>query len=325
MSPSNPQPSHRCLPRTFAGKNGLPLAIHRLPDDAGQRLIDMYLAFQPRNSFQGLPPIKDEVCVRWVRDILINGIHLIAIQGDCPNFRGHRGEAVVDENETVPFGSTSRSAGLPPAQEKAGVAPRSAPSHSDAPCHSERSEESRLPPAIDPAGVPPALQFNPATISPALPEQQPIIGHAALFPVNPQKCELLVVVCPGFQNLGIGTELVRSCIDLAAELGFERIWLPVDATNVRARHVYRKCGFEYVSNQQGRELDMTCNVRLACSHVGVPIVGVAVALPPPEIAASSGRQCNCHPNATHDLHGPAPRVPAPCFSFPEVPHTVVGR
>jgi hypothetical protein len=23
--------------------------------------------------------------------------------GDCPNFRGHRGEAVVDENGTVPF------------------------------------------------------------------------------------------------------------------------------------------------------------------------------------------------------------------------------
>ena len=115
---------------------------------------------------------------------------------------------------------------------------------------------------------------------------QPIVGHAALFPINDKKCEMLVVVCPGFQNLGIGTELVRSCIELADELGFERIWLPVDATNVRARHVYRKCGFEYVSNKQGRELDMSCDVR-------------------------SGRL-----QAIHDLHGPAPRVPAPCFHFP---------
>ena len=123
----------------------------------------------------------------------------------------------------------------------------------------------------------------------------PIVGHAALFPVNDKKCEMLVVVCPGFQNLGIGTELVRSCIDLAAELGFERIWLPVDATNVRARHVYRKCGFEYVSNKQGRELDMTCDVRSARS------------------------------TAIHDLHGPAPHVPAPCFSFPELPQVVVGK
>jgi RimJ/RimL family protein N-acetyltransferase len=187
MSPSAARTSHRCLPRAFLGKNGLPIELRRLPGDAGQRLIDMYLAYQPRNSFQGLPPIKDKVCVRWVRDILATGIHLVAVPKDEP----------------------------------------------------------------------------------------PLIGHAALFPVNAEKCEMLVVVCPGFQNLGIGTELVRSCVALAAELGLQQIWLPVDATNVRARHIYRKCGFEYVSTKQGRELDMICNVRSARSTVGV-----AVALPP---------------------------------------------
>ncbi len=41
--------------------------------------------------------------------------------GDCPNFRGHRGEAVVDENGTVPFGiSASKPSptfpGLPPGE-----------------------------------------------------------------------------------------------------------------------------------------------------------------------------------------------------------------
>jgi GNAT superfamily N-acetyltransferase len=162
----------RCLPRTFANKSGLPCKLQLLPAAAGGRLVDMYLAFQPRNCFQGLPPIKDAVCVKWVQDMLRTGINVIAHSG-----------------------------------------------------------------------------------------QKGIVGHTALFPINRQKCEMLVVVCPGFQNVGIGTELVRSCIDLADELGFERIWLPVDATNVRARHVYRKCGFEYVSNQQGREMDMACDVR----------------------------------------------------------------
>jgi N-acetylglutamate synthase-like GNAT family acetyltransferase len=224
----------------------LPIELRRLPHDDGQRLIDMYLAYQPRNSFQGLPPIKDEVCVRWVRDILATGIHLVAL----------------------------RSAGVPPAFRSAGE-------------------------------------------TPALQQQPPLIGHAALFPAGGEKCEMLVVVCPGFQNLGIGTELVRSCVDLAAELGFQQIWLPVDATNVRARHIYRKCGFEYVSTKQGRELDMTCDVRSARSPVGV-----AVALPPPQTAASSGRRCNCRPNtlSIHDLHGPALHVPVPNFSFPELPH-----
>ena len=182
------------------------------------RLIKMYLAFQPRNSFQGLPPLKDEVCVRWVRDMLATGIHVIA----CG----------------------SPSAGDPFAVTGSGRHARTA--------------------------------------------EQTIIGHCALFPVNDKKCEILVVVCPGFQNLGIGTELVRSCIVLADELGFERIWLPVDATNVRARHVYRKCGFEYVSDKQGHELDMTCDVR------------------------SRG------PRPVYDLHAPATHVPAPYFHFPSL-------
>jgi len=161
----------RCLPRRAAAKNGLSIEIRLLPENASQRLIDMYLAFQPRNCFQGLPPIKDAVCIRWVEDMLRTGIHVVALAADG------------------------------------------------------------------------------------------LVGHTALFPINPRKCEMLVVVCPGFQNVGIGTQLVRTCIDLADELGFQRVWLPVDATNVRARHVYRKCGFEYISNSQGREMDMACEVR----------------------------------------------------------------
>jgi N-acetylglutamate synthase-like GNAT family acetyltransferase len=230
MSQTTAAMSCSCLPRIFVGKNGLSIELHRLANDDGQRLIDMYLAYQPRNSFQGLPPIKDEVCIRWVREMLATGIHVIAIHStDASSAGGPTGEW---------------SAGLRPARENAGETP--------------------------------ALRE----------EKQTIIGHTALFPVNDKKCEMLVVVCPGFQNLGIGTELVRSCIELADELGFERIWLPVDATNVRARHVYRKCGFEYVSNKQGRELDMTCDVRLR------------------------------RMKTIRELHGPTPRVPMPRLRFP---------
>jgi RimJ/RimL family protein N-acetyltransferase len=162
----------RCLPRGFVSKSGLPCELQLLPTAAGHRLVEMYLAFQPRSCFQGLPPIKDAVCINWVYDMLRTGVSIIAVAGnDC------------------------------------------------------------------------------------------IVGHTALFPINQQKCEMLVVVCPGFQNIGVGTRLVQCCIDLADELGFQRIWLPVDATNVRARHVYRKCGFEYVSNTHGREMDMACEVR----------------------------------------------------------------
>ena len=90
----------------------------------------MYLAYQPRNSFQGLPPLRDEICVRWVQDMIRDGINIVVLDA-----------------------------------------------------HGQ------------------------------------IDGHTGLFPINTRKCELLVVVTPGRQNMGLGTELVRACIAAAAELG----------------------------------------------------------------------------------------------------------
>ncbi len=71
---------------------------------------------------------------------------------------------------------------------------------------------------------------------------------------------MLVVVWPRFQNIGIGTELTRCCVQMARKLGFEKLWLPVDCTNLRARHIYVKCGFEYTSTRESRELDMVCDL-----------------------------------------------------------------
>jgi N-acetylglutamate synthase-like GNAT family acetyltransferase len=109
-----------------------------------------------------------------------------------------------------------------------------------------------------------------------------IVGHTALFPINDRKCELLVVVWPQFQNIGIGTELTRGCVDMACELGFEQIWLPVDSTNLRARHIYAKCGFEYRSPEHSRELDMVCDLSrqwIAAEETGIAVesLGIPVA------------------------------------------------
>jgi len=118
-----------------------------------------------------------------------------------------------------------------------------------------------------------------------------LVGHAALFPIHQRKCEMLAVVCPGFQNIGIGTELVRSSIELAGELGYEQIWLEVEASNGRARHVYRKCGFEYASDRQGREMDMTYDVLRCRERSSVP-----------------------------DMDRPARQFPVPRFHFPALVH-----
>jgi CBS domain-containing protein len=90
--------------------------------------------------------------------------------------------------------------------------------------------------------------------------QDGIVGHAAIFPMDAGTCEMLVVVSPAFQNAGIGTELTRAVVQAAHATGFDRVWLDVDSTNVRARHVYKKCGFTYLSGQRGRELEMAVDL-----------------------------------------------------------------
>jgi len=172
MDPRGEDSTIRNLPQAFINKKGEPILLAALDDKRCQRLVEMYLAYQPRNSFQGLPPIKDEVCKKWVQSMISNGINLVALS----------------------FG-------------------------------------------------------------------EGVVGHAALFPVNDNVCEFLVVVSPPMQNTGIGTELTRCAIQLAYEIGFETIRLSVEATNVKARRVYKKCGFEYLSRGCSGELDMALDLK----------------------------------------------------------------
>jgi CBS domain-containing protein len=162
----------RSLPQAFINKKGEAILIHTLDDHLCRRLTDMYLAYEPRNSFQGLPPITDDACVKWVQHTIAHGINLVA------------------------------------------------------------------------------LSF-----------EEGLVAHGALFPVDDQICELLAVVSPAFQDIGIGTALTRASIELAHEIGFETIRLSVEVTNSRARHVYRKCGFDYLDQDQSGEVEMALDLR----------------------------------------------------------------
>lgn len=172
-------------PRAFISRNHEAILIRLLDDRLAPRLLEMYLNFQPRPCFQGLPPIKDEVCRKWVQGMIQDGINLVA------------------------------------------------------------------------------LSF-----------EQGVVGHTALFPIDDAVCEMLVVVSHVYQNTGIGTELVRCSTQLAYEVGFERVWLPVESTNVRARHVYKKCGFDYLPGKQARELEMALDLRRYRDAVSVPVESI---------------------------------------------------
>ena len=156
----------------FIDKRGNPVLIKPLSEKRHDQLEQMYLGYEPRGSFSGLPPIADKACIDWVQTMIHTGINLVAISFE-----------------------------------------------------------------------------------------EGIIGHTAAFPIDTKRCELFVVVVPGHQNTGIGTQLTRCVIQLAYELEFERIWLSVDHTNQIARHVYQKCGFEYITHSQVDELDMILDLR----------------------------------------------------------------
>ncbi|MHB8897121.1 MAG: GNAT family N-acetyltransferase [Thermoguttaceae bacterium] len=162
---------HR-LPQVFVNKTEEAILIRTLDDLCCQKLIDMYVAYEPKNSFQGLPPIQEKACVAWAQHMINSGINLVALS----------------------FG----------------------------------------------VGV---------------------VGHAALFPIDDHGCEMLIVISPSYQNTGIGTQLTRAIVQLAYEIGFDKVWLPVEARNARARHVYKKCGFEYLPNRDSRELEMAIDLQ----------------------------------------------------------------
>jgi RimJ/RimL family protein N-acetyltransferase len=156
------------MPRATMTARGCSIIVGLLEEPYHDELIDGYLAYQPKGCFQGLPPVRKEVCEAWVRQLIEGGVNLVAISG----INGR------------------------------------------------------------------------------------IVGHAAVLPEDLRDCELLVVVWQHYQNLGIGTELVQSSIDLCGQLGVERLALCVEAKNVRARHVYEKCGFQYLTHAMAGEVKM---------------------------------------------------------------------
>ena len=66
-------------PHAFISRADEPILVTTLNDKRCRQLIDMYLAYRPRNSFQGLPPITDEGCLKWAQHMIGHGVNLVAL------------------------------------------------------------------------------------------------------------------------------------------------------------------------------------------------------------------------------------------------------
>lgn len=78
--------------------------------------------------------------------------------------------------------------------------------------------------------------------------EERIVGHLQLFRIPDERrkgvTELFIYIHQDFQNLGLGTKMMKKAIELAKERGFHRIGLTVVADNLRAIKVYEKVGFK---------------------------------------------------------------------------------
>jgi len=78
--------------------------------------------------------------------------------------------------------------------------------------------------------------------------EQRIVGSASLK-FNPQeifrhKAELSASVHDDYQNMGLGTAMLKHLLGIARKKKLRKVWLLVNTDNDRAVNVYKKVGFE---------------------------------------------------------------------------------
>ena len=97
-----------------------------------------------------------------------------------------------------------------------------------------------------------------------------IIGSASLSfystEANRHKAELGITIHDDYQNLGLGTIMIKHLLDIARRKGLKKVFLLVTATNSRAIHVYEKCGFKIeakLEKEHSREGKLEDDYRMA--------------------------------------------------------------
>ncbi|MEM2102455.1 MAG: GNAT family N-acetyltransferase [Candidatus Bathyarchaeia archaeon] len=74
-----------------------------------------------------------------------------------------------------------------------------------------------------------------------------IVGGASIHPFTDKRshvAEFGIFIRDGYRNVGLGTALTKTFVEVAKKRKFEILQLFVYATNKRAFQVYKKCGYK---------------------------------------------------------------------------------
>ncbi len=78
--------------------------------------------------------------------------------------------------------------------------------------------------------------------------EERVVGHLLMFRIPYERrkgvAEILIYIHQDFQNLGLGTAMMKRAIEMAKGKGFHRLGLSVVADNHAAIKVYEKVGFK---------------------------------------------------------------------------------
>lgn len=90
-----------------------------------------------------------------------------------------------------------------------------------------------------------------------------VLGCAGVGPLagaDPGICELRkMYLLPEARGTGIGTQLLKLCLEAAGELGYQKCYLETLEHMTHARHLYRKYGFKSVDQPIGNTGHSACN------------------------------------------------------------------
>ena len=91
-----------------------------------------------------------------------------------------------------------------------------------------------------------------------------VIGGAGIAPLENEKetiCELQkMYFLPEVRGLGIGSQLIEKCIEVAQDFGYEKCYLETMPYMEAAQKLYKKVGFEYLCEPMGNTGHTSCPV-----------------------------------------------------------------
>ncbi|RQH02359.1 GNAT family N-acetyltransferase [Natrarchaeobius oligotrophus] len=86
-----------------------------------------------------------------------------------------------------------------------------------------------------------------------------VVGHVGVTPTDSDEPQFVIFVAPGYQNRGIGSELMKHVIAYASDRGYDALTLDVARENRRAITVYKNVEFEVTDSKAG-EVEMALSL-----------------------------------------------------------------